>query len=142
MAKINIEIPENFAFSTEIPVLIQHINRADHLANEHLVAMLNEARTRFSRSLDWSLCNIDSRNFINADLAVVYKSEGHYGDTLIIEVASQDFSKYGCDYVYRISKKDSGQLVAIAKTAMLHFDYEAKRLAPVPESFKALFKSS
>lgn len=140
MAKVTIDIPEDFNFSTEIDVLIQHINRADHLANEHIIAFLNEARTRFSDSLDYASIGINSKNFINADLAVIYKSEGHYGDCLNIEVAAQDFSKYGCDFVYKISKKASGGVVAIAKTAMLHFDYNEKRLAPVPNNFTDLFK--
>ncbi len=140
MAKIEINTPSVFGFQTEIDVLIQHINRANHLANEHIIAFLNEARTRYSNTLDYSRMGISSKNFINADLAVIYKSEGHHGDRLLIEVAAQDFSKYGCDFVYRISKKGSNDTVAIAKTAMLHFNYDEKRLAAVPENFEDLFK--
>ena len=139
MAKLSIELPKSFSFKTEIPVLIQHVNRANHLANEHLVAMLNEARTRFSASLDWSQSVTQRENFINADLAVIYKAEAHYGDELIIEVAAADFSRFGCDYLYRVSKKADGRLVAIAKTAMLHFNYQLKRLEPVSPCFASLF---
>ncbi len=140
MAKVEIKLPETFAFQTEIDVLIQHINRADHLANEHIIAMLNESRTRYTHSLDLSQSAVDPKAFINADLAISYKSEGHYGDTLIIEVSAQDFNKYGCDYVYRVTKKGSGQLLAIAKTAMLCYDYENKCLKPVPENFQEIFQ--
>ena len=139
MAKIKIELPNSFQYSTEITVLIQHINRADHLANEHLIAFLNEARTRFTNSLNYTGFDLDVTHFINADLAVIYKSEGHYGDLLKIEVSAQDFSKYGCDFIYKVSKKSTGETVAIAKTAMLHFNYAEKKLAPVPSNFNELF---
>jgi len=139
MAKVEITLPEHFAFSTEIEVLMQHINRANHLANEHLIALLNEARTRFTQSLKLEKHKVKTKDFINADLAVIYKAEGHHGDILVIEVAAQDFSKYGCDYVYRVSKKDSGQLVALAKTAMLYYDYEQQSLKTVPSDFPSFF---
>lgn len=139
MAKVTIDLPEKFTFSTDIQVLIQHINRADHLANENLIAFLNEARLRFTESLPKGNSSIDPRSVINADLAVIYKSEAHHGDILSIEVAAHDFSKYGCDFVYRVTQKRDGTLVAIAKTAMLCFDYENKCLMEVPEDFPALF---
>ncbi len=136
MAKVQIPVPNNFAFSTEIDVMIQHINRANHLANEHLIAMLNEARTRYNNEISKSYQGVDLSQFINADLAVIYKSEAHHGDRLTIEVTPGDFNRYGCDFLYRVSKTESGQLVAIAKTAMLHFCYETQALKPVPDDFK------
>jgi 4-hydroxybenzoyl-CoA thioesterase len=140
MAKITIDMPDSFTFKTEVQVLIQHINRADHLANEHLVAFLNEARTRFCNNLNYASLGISAKDFINADLVVLYQSEAHYSDCLCIEVAANDFSKYGCDFVYKVSQSVSGQIVAIAKTAMLHYDYEKKCLHPVPSNFRDLFK--
>ena len=75
MAKIEIPLPTSFKFSTEIDVLIQHINRADHLANENLVALLNEARTRYTATINTDALNFSFREFINADLAIVYKAD-------------------------------------------------------------------
>lgn len=139
MAKVTIDTPESFHYSTTLDVLIQHVNRADHLANEHLIALLNEARMRFMASLDLTNSDIDPRSFINADLAVIYKSEAHYGDTLKIEIATTDFSRYGCDFVYHVTQSESGKLVALAKTAMLHYDYENSCLAEINDRFIALF---
>lgn len=139
MAKIEIPLPTSFKFSTEIDVLIQHINRADHLANENLVALLNEARTRYTATINTDALNFSFREFINADLAIVYKAEAHYGDRLNIEVAADDFNKYGCDFVYRVSLVNSGKLIAIAKTSMLRFDYKNNKLKVVPEDFSTLF---
>lgn len=139
MAKITIALPDTFSFSTEVDVLIQHINRANHLANEHVIALLNEARCRFYTHLGENSL-LSFKEFINADLAVIYKSEAHYGDKLKIEIAADDFNKYGCDFVYKVSQVNNGQLVAIAKMAMLRFDYQNNKLATVPENFSDLFQ--
>ena len=73
---------------------------------------------------------------INADLAVVYKSEARYKDRLLIEMAAQDFNRYGCDIVYRISEAGSGRLIALAKTAHLHYDPESGTLLESPAGFR------
>src|SRR5690554_7942884 len=98
MARVTIDLPEQFHFSTQVEVLIQHINIGRHLANEQLVALLNEARVRYMRSLSLDQVLAGSRSFINADLAVIYKAEAKYADTLQIEVAAKDFNRYGCDF--------------------------------------------
>ncbi|HEY9034851.1 MAG TPA: thioesterase family protein [Pseudomonadales bacterium] len=141
MARIHIELPPQFSFSTEIPVLIQHINAANHLANEQLIALLNEARMRYMRTLPTGQFGIKAGAFINADLAVIYKGEGKYGDVLRIEIAAQDFSHYGCDFVYRVTTVADQRLIAIAKTAMLQFDYNTGKLAAVSADFPALFNA-
>lgn len=140
MAKITIDLPDRFPFSTELDVYIEHINAGQHLANERLVALLNEARMRYMASLPLKENGIDPAGFIGADLAVLYKAEARYGDRLKIEVAATDFSKYGCDFVYRVTNLKTGQLCAIAKTAMLTFDYRENRLKAVPANFQAVFK--
>lgn len=140
MARITIQLPETFTFTTELDVLIQHINAGQHLANEQVVALLNEARVRFMESLPMTAFGIKRGSFINADLAVIYKSEAHYGDRLKIEVTADDFGKYGCDFIYRVTQVKNGAVVAIAKTAMLMFDYERNCLKPAPDNFAELFK--
>lgn len=139
MARVTIDLPEHFPFNTEVDVLIQHINRGNHLANENVIALLNEARTRYMDSLDYSKSDTDPRAFINADLAIVYKAEAHHRDRLRIEVAADDFNKYGCDFFYRMTRVADNQVIAIAKMAMLSFDYENNCLKPVSTDFPQLF---
>jgi len=138
MARVTIDLPDHFPYSTELDVYIQHINAGQHLANEQVVAFLNEARMRYLASLPLKENGIEPRAFIGADLAVVYKSEAHYGDRLKIEVAADDFSKYGCDFVFRVTNTRTQQIVAIAKMAMLMFDYQSKSLKIMPDNFKSL----
>lgn len=139
MARVEITTPEYFPFKTEITVLIQHINIGKHLANEHLVAFLNEARVRYMNTLPDEHFGPVPRPFINADLAVIYKNEAFYGDVLQIEVAAQDFNRYGCDFIYRVTRKSDQALIAVAKTAMLQYDFTTGKLKPVSEQFPSFF---
>jgi len=142
MARVEIELPQEFNFTTEIQVSINDVNAGGHLGNHSLIAMLNEAHLRFLKAKGFPELEIDGRVFINVDLAIVYKSQAFHWDVLRIDVAVADFHKYGCDILYRITNKQTGKEVAVAKTGMLFIDYEKKKIAEVPQIFKSVFEST
>jgi acyl-CoA thioesterase FadM len=72
----------------------------------------------------------------------VYRSEGFYGDVVIIDIAVCDFTKYGCDLVYRVGNKETGTEIATAKTGIVFMNYAERAVAPVPEKFKSLFEQN
>lgn len=139
MPRITINPPAELPFQTEIQVYVNMINRGNHLGNHNLIEVLNEARNRYLDSLGLDTMNIAGHGLINADLAVEYKSEAGYPETLKVEVGAGDFNKYGCDFFYRVSAMSDGRLIAVAKTGMLLFDYSTKKLAPAPEDFATFF---
>jgi len=127
MARVIIDLPAEFPFSTELDVRIQHINRGNHLGNDSMIAFLNEARLRYMPEQINTLR--DSHIWmINADLAVIYKSEAFYGDILKIDVVAADFHKYGFDLFFRVTEKKTARDVAHAKMAMLLFDSNSRKL--------------
>ena len=136
MSRIKIELPEKFIFKTEIPIRITDINYGGHLGNDSLLSIVHEARVRFFKSLNYSESNIEGSGIIMTDAAIQYKSEGFYGDKLIIEVTVNDFSGIGCDFVYRITNKNSQKEIALAKTGIVFFNYEKRKTASVPAEFK------
>jgi acyl-CoA thioesterase FadM len=72
------------------------------------------------------------------DAAVEFKKELDYGDAIKISVAANNFDKYGFDIFYKL-EMISGEntiLAGKAKTGMLCYDYENKKLMPVPEKLK------
>ncbi len=139
MARIKLELPENFHFSTEIQVRISDINYGGHLGHDSILTLTHEARVRFLNKYGFSEINIDGVGLIISDAALIYKSESFYGETLRIEIAVIDFSQYGCDFIYKITERESGREVARAKTGIVFFDYEKRKVAPVPERFKQNF---
>lgn len=139
MARVLIDLPPAFPFSTELDVRIQHINRGNHLGNDSLITFLNEARVRF---LPEEINSAQDSHIwmINGDLAVIYKSEAFYGEILKIEVCPADFHKYGFDLVFRVTEASSGREVAHAKMAMLMFDANARKLVQPEGGVEAFLK--
>lgn len=135
MSRILTELPERFVFSTEIPLLGLHINFGGHLDNALLLSLVSEARVRYFLSLGYTALDVDGVGVIVADAAVQYKSEAFYGETMVLELATRDFHKYGFDVVWRISDKATGREVARGKTGVMCIDYKIRKVAPIPEKF-------
>ncbi len=139
VAKIRIELPDRFGFSTPIAIYINHINYGIHLDNAALLALVSEARVRFFKSLGYSELDVEGRGIIVADAAIQYRSEAFHGEVLVFEMTAGDFSKYGCDLLYRVSEQTSVREVARGKTGIMFFDYAARKPASVPTAFRERF---
>jgi acyl-CoA thioester hydrolase len=138
MARVAIDLPEQFPFSTDIPLRISDINYGGHLGHDALISLIHEARVRFLNAHGFTELDIDGFGLVMIDLVVLYKAEAFYSETLTIEVGLQGFTKYGWDFVYRITNKETGTEVARAKTGVLIYDYKRRKVAGVPESFKSI----
>ena len=141
MPRIKIQLPDRFVFSTEIPVMVRDINAGRHMSYDSLLPMMEETRVRFMRSINYSQENVNGAGIIAADVAVVYKQQGHYGQVLKFELAPTDFTKKGCDFIFRISDSTTGEEIARAKMGIVFFDYSKQKSVPVPEAFRKKFES-
>ena len=142
MARVKLELPERFPFATDIPVRITDINYGGHLGNDALLSILHEARVKFLRKYGFSEIDVDGRSIIMADVVIVYRSESFYGDVARIEIAVTDLQPHGCDFVYKVTNRDNGKEIARAKTGVVFFDYEKKKIVPAPQKFINLFSGS
>ena len=138
MQRIKIDLPEKFIYSTEISVRISDINYGGHLGNDSVLSILQEARIRFLSKYNFSEKNVDGFGIIMIDAAVQYKSQGFYGDVLIIELGVDSFSRVSCDFVYRVTNKETAKEIARAKTGIAFFDYQNNKLVSVPQKFNEL----
>jgi acyl-CoA thioesterase FadM len=141
MVRVALELPKNFSFSTDIPVRISDINYNNHLGHDSIITLIHEARVRFLNAHGFTELNIDGFGLVMTDLAIIYKAEVFYGEILTIEVGIQDFTKYGCDLVYRVTNKETGAEVALAKTGILIYDYAKRKVVGVPKSFRSAMVS-
>lgn len=139
MARITLELPANFPFSTEIPIRITDVNYGGHLGNDALLALLHEARVQFLARYGLMELDIGGVGIIIADSVIIYQSEAFAAETLVIAVAVTDFNRYGCDFVYRVTEKRSGREVARAKTGIVFFDYQQRAIHNAPQPFLDLF---
>jgi len=134
MARIKLQLPENFSFSVKIPVRISDLNYGNHLANHVYLEMMQEARMQFFAQFGYSEKDLAGVGVIMGDVALVYKQECFYGDILTIEVGVADIGLRSFDLLYRFLKQDES-LVCEAKTGMVCFDYVARKTVNVPEEF-------
>ena len=141
MSRIKIELPEKFIYKTEIPIRITDINYGGHFGNDSLLSIIREARIRFFKSLGFEELDVEGVGIIMIDAQIQYKQEGFYGDILIIEIALTEFTSVGCDFVYRVTNKNTNKEIALAKTGIVFFDYEKRKTASVPAEFKKKIES-
>ncbi|NOY74692.1 MAG: thioesterase [Kiritimatiellaeota bacterium] len=140
MARVKLELPESFLFSTEMPIRITDINYGGHLGNDAVLSITHEARVRFLAEHGYSEMDTCGAGMIQADAAVVYKSEAFYSDIVRVSVALADFTSSGCDFVFLLENAETGKEIARAKTGNVFYDYERKKPMRVPEPFAAKFK--
>ncbi len=135
MPRIKIDLPEKFIFSTDIPIYIGHINYGHHLDNAQMISLISEARVRFFKALGYSELDVEGVGIVVADVAAQYRSEAFHGETMMVEMAADDFNKYGCDLVWKMSDKATGREVARGKHGIIFFDYTARKAVSVPPAF-------
>jgi len=138
MARIFIDLPEQFSFSTEIPLYYMHINMGGHLDNSMLLSIISEAKIRFYRAIGWR-DSAEGLGTVVGDVAVQYISEAFYGEVMVVDMTAREFNKHGFDVVFRVSDKASGREVGRGKTGVVFYDRQANKVALVPESFRSKF---
>jgi len=141
MPRIKIDLPDKFDFSTDLRLRFRDINAGNHLAHDSVLSLAEEARFLFLEHLGYAHLTIDGCGYVAADAAIVYKSQAYFGQVIRIEVAVRDFAGKSCDFIYRLSNKETGQEVARAKTGIVFFDYETQKSVRVPDRFRSRFES-
>ncbi|MCW3467806.1 acyl-CoA thioesterase [Chitinophaga nivalis] len=139
MARIKIDLPAHFSFSTRIPVRIQDINYGNHVGNDAIVSILHEARIQYLLHTGYKeLDHETGTGTIMTDIAVAYKGEGFQGDIFTVEIAASSFHPFGFELFYRITTDRHAQTIVIAeaKTGMLYFDYNTHKMKKLPLEMK------
>ena len=136
MARIKIDLPPKFLFSINIPIRITDINFGGHVANETILSIVHEARAKFFQHLGHDELNFWGVGTIMSDVAIEYKDQIYYRDNVLASVAVGEITKVAFDLFYKLEKRSGdGKLatVALAKTWMVCYDYDLKKVAAIPE---------
>jgi acyl-CoA thioesterase FadM len=138
MPRIKIDLPASFSFSISFAVRITDLNYGNHVGNDSVLSFLHEGRVRYLLSLGYSELNVEGVAIIMADASLIFKNEIYYGDELLISIRAVECSRAGFDLVYKIEKKSGDRFLtaAIAKTALICYDYGLKKVVALPETAK------
>lgn len=135
MSRIKIAFPETFSFTATIPVRITDLNYGNHVGNDAVLSIIHEARVQFLTHNGYAELNCGGVGLIMSDVGIEFKKEIFYGDVLAVQIAAINFSSVGFDLFYRILNKEN-VLVALAKTGMICYNYDVKKIAAVPAEVK------
>ena len=135
MARIKIDLPATFSFSTTIPIRITDLNFGGHVGNDTILSIIHEARAKFFQYLGYDELNFGGVGTIMNDVAIEYKNQIYYGDEIIASVAIGEITRVGFDIFYKLEKMTTGgkkTTAALAKTGIICYNYGLKKIAPIP----------
>jgi acyl-CoA thioesterase FadM len=138
MARTKLIFPAKILGEVSITVRITDINYGNHLGNDALVSIIHEARVKWLYLNGYTELNIEGAAIIMGELLVNYLGESFYGDELKILLGCGDTTSAGFELYYDIETNRNGQRVkiAIAKTGLVFYDYQLKKVSAMPEKFK------
>jgi len=106
------------------------MNYGNHLGNDVMLSIIHDARMQFLASHGFTELNAGGVGMIMVDVTIVYKNEGFYGDNLKIEIFVHEITPKSFELFYKITtvRKEAVILIAEAKTGMLSYNYDEKKV--------------
>ena len=138
MPRLQLTPLSGYPFCTGLAVRVTDLNYGGHLGNDRILALLQEARVAFRAEHGWSEVDCAGAGLIMTDAAIRYRGEAFAGDLLDIEVAMAEAARTGFRFFYRIVRRGDQALIAVAETGMACFDYQGRRVAPLPDAVREI----
>ncbi len=135
--RIKLSFDEKPIYAIFIPVRITDINYGGHVGNDAMLAIIHEARLSWLKSMQYSEMDLGGCGSIMAESLVQYKAESFHGDTLKIEILVENITNVSFDIIYKITtlRVEKEILIAMAKTTMISFNYQQRKIVPLPNEF-------
>jgi acyl-CoA thioester hydrolase len=141
--RIKLEIPEKILASISVAVRITDINYGNHVGNDAFVAIIHEARVQWLAKNNFTELDIEGIGIIMSELAVEFKNESFYGDTIEVKISIGETTRVGFELYYQLftERENKSILLTNAKTGMVCYNYTEKKVATLPTSLKQLLEN-
>jgi len=139
VSRVKLKFPDdNPLFTATISVRIGDINYGGHVGNDAVLSFIHEARMQMLRSWGFTELNAGGNSLIMGDVMIAYKGESFYGDELSIAMYVNEITGNSFDIMYHITTVRDGikKDIAHAKTGMVCFDYETRKIAELQEALQ------
>lgn len=142
MSRLKIELPEKILASVSIPVRITDINYGNHVGNNSIIEIIHEARVQFLNQHGFTELEVAGTALIMSELSVEFKNESFYNDVLEIKIFSGEMTRVAFELFYEISVNRNEQkiIIAHAKTGMVCYNYEIKKVRVVPAELRLILQ--
>jgi acyl-CoA thioester hydrolase len=138
MPRIEIDFPERTCFVQHTRVRVGDLSGSGHLGADRLVSLIDDASAAFFKSHGIERGTRRPMGVIYADLMVSYRSEAFHGDDIMVEIGTGDIAAKGLTLFFRVTRSQTGRVVAMAKIDILFYNYQTRRLVDVPERLRGL----
>jgi acyl-CoA thioesterase FadM len=144
MPRLKIDLPKKILVSVSVPVRITDINYGNHVGNHAIVEIIHEARVQFLKNHGFTELDIAGTALIMSELLVEYKNESFYNDILEINIYCGEITRVAFELFYKISTKRNEEeiIIALAKTGMVCYNYELKKVTPVPQELQSILSET
>lgn len=144
MARIKLEMPANYFTVQKVRVRITDINYGNHVGNDAFVGILHDARMQWLRMHGFTELDVQGTGLIMGDLAVEFKNESFFGDEVEVAIGVNNIGRVNFDLYYRLTttRNDEIILLANAKTGMICYDYQQKKIATIPQVLLTLLSTA
>ena len=132
MPRVSLTPLTSYGFSTDITVRTTDLNYGGHLGNDRLLALLHEARVAFLAAQGWTELACGGVGLIMNEAALRFKREAFAGDVLSIGVGVAEIGRAGFRLSYLVTRVADAEVIALAETGMVGYDYKAGKVAPLP----------
>lgn len=139
MSRVKVQFPHNNPrYIADIAVRISDINYGNHVGNDSVLSIIHEARMQMLAAGGFTEMNAGGNSLIMADVVIAYKAESFYGDKLRVIVYADDIGSGSFGLLYRIvaTRGDATIDIAHARTGMVCFDYNTRKIAAMTDTLR------
>ena len=135
MERVKFKLPENEVFKMPLTLMVNHMNYGNHLGNDSVMTLNHEARIQWLRSLGHTELDIYGAGLIQSDAMVMYRSEGHLGQEIVLKLFVGEFNSKIINIYCQILDATTEKEIARIKNGLIFYDYEKKSMTQVSETF-------
>ena len=142
MSRIKLDEQPDYKFQYNTTVNTRDLNYANHLGNDSLVGILQDARVAIFQQLGVGELDLGDgqTGIIIGDLVVNFKAEGFLFDKLQVESQIGEITDKSFRIFYKITKVKDNIVLALAETGLVAFDYKAREITRLPVGFKEMLE--
>jgi acyl-CoA thioester hydrolase len=142
MARIKVHLPLKSIALFNIPVRITDINYGNHVGNNAIVEIIHEARVQFLNQHSFTELDAAGTALIMSELLIEFKNESFYKDLLRVKIFIGEISTKSFEIFYLITVEQNGieKVIAKAKTGMVCYNYQEKKVETLPAKLKAILE--
>jgi acyl-CoA thioester hydrolase len=126
---------DGFKIVSDVQVRFSDTDALGHVNNAVYLSYLESARVDYLREL-LGAKKIEELGVIIARVEIDYKSPAFHHETLRVGCRVEEIGGSSIKMDYRIEDKDTGRLVALAKSVLVTYDYAASRVVRVSDEWR------